>query len=327
MTAPLLQADAVTLAYGRVTVVEELSLAIPDGPHGVALIGESGSGKTTIARALLGLVQPRAGTVAYRGRALPSLGRGDMRAYRRTVQPVFQQGNQALNPRMTVAALIGEAMTLDGKVRRATVAERVAQSLEAVGLDRALMSRKPHQLSGGQRQRVVLARALAVDPQLLILDEPTSALDVTVQSRILDLLQQLREERGIGYLLITHNLAIVERLCSVAHVLFEGKIMEAGPTASILRRPAHPYTALLRDSVPSVGRAPRQAGASANVSAAAQGCPFQHRCPSVVELCRAERPPLQQIAGRTVACHRAEEVLGAERRAAGSAGALAEPAE
>jgi peptide/nickel transport system ATP-binding protein len=311
MTAPLLHADAVTLGYGRTTVVEGLSLAIPDGPHGVALIGESGSGKTTIARALLGLVQPRDGEVAFRGRALPSLGRAELRAYRRTVQPVFQQGNQALNPRMTVAALIGEAMTLDGRVKRAAIAARVAQSLEAVGLDRALTSRKPHQLSGGQRQRVVLARALAVDPQLLILDEPTSALDVTVQSRILDLLQRLREERGIGYLLITHNLAIVERLCTVAHVLFEGRIMESGPTASILRRPAHPYTALLRDSVPSVGRAPRQAGPAANVASAARGCPFQHRCPSVAEVCRVERPPLQEVGGRTIACHRAEELLDA----------------
>ncbi len=310
MTAPLLQADAVALGYGKVTVVEGLSLAIPDGPHGVALIGESGSGKTTIARALLDLIQPQAGTIAYRGRELRSLGRSDMRDFRRTVQPVFQQGNQALNPRMTVASLIGEAMTLDGRVKRATVEARVAESLEAVGLDRALMSRKPHQLSGGQRQRVVLARALAVDPQLLILDEPTSALDVTVQSRILDLLQQLRDERGIGYLLITHNLAIVERLCTVAHVLFEGRVMESGPTASILRRPAHPYTALLRDSVPSVGRAPRQAGPAANVTSATQGCPFQHRCPRVVDICRAERPPLKEIAERAVACHRAEEMLG-----------------
>jgi peptide/nickel transport system ATP-binding protein len=317
----MLTADNLTLAYGRKTVVHGVSLSLEtpasaDSPRdttdargGVALIGESGSGKTTIARALLGLVKPSTGTVRFRGQDIHRLPRADRADYRSHVQPVFQDGSEALNPRMTIGASLREALRL-----RKDEGPSVEALLKAVGLNPELVARHPHQLSGGQRQRVVIARALAVDPTLLVLDEPTSALDVTVQARILDLLAHLRTEAGLHYLLITHNLAVVTRLCDTVHVLFAGKVVESGPAAEVLAAPAHPYTVALREAVPRLNTPDGATNITTSRSerpdtqAASSGCAFRHRCPLAFDRCTTDTPLLRATAGdRSIACHAADE--------------------
>ncbi|MFI7610186.1 ABC transporter ATP-binding protein [Nonomuraea terrae] len=285
----LLRAEAVTLGYGRRPVVHDVTLDITEG--GVGLIGESGSGKTTLARAFLGLLTPISGNIWYGDQTLKN---ADLRAFRKDVQPVFQA--ESLDPRMRVGRSVAEALPRNAR-------HRVAELLEQVGLDPILAARRPHELSGGQRQRVVIARALAVGPRLLILDEPTSALDVTVQARILDLLTGLDTER----LLITHNLAVVERLCRTSYVLFAGRVVESGPTGDLLAKPAHPYTRALRDAVPKLGGPPPEARGRTEAVPAATGCAYRLRCPLAAPMCE-QPPPLRELDGRHVACHRAEDV-------------------
>ncbi|GII93901.1 ABC transporter ATP-binding protein [Sinosporangium siamense] len=308
-TAPTLTAENLTLAYGPVPVVHDVSLAVDAG--GAGLIGESGSGKTTLARALLGLLRPRAGRITYGTADVTRLRRAERAGFRAAVQPVFQDGGEALNPRMRIGTSIAEGLT--GRLRAAERRAAVAELMAGVGLDPALAGRRPHELSGGQRQRAVIARALAVRPRVLVLDEPTSALDVTVQARILDLLERLRGEHGLAYLLITHNLAVVDRLCGTSHVMFAGRVVESGPTGDLLTRPAHPYTLALRDAVPRVGGPPPAASGRTEASPAPSGCPFRRRCPLAVSRCREEAPRPRSLEGRRVACHRAEEVLGGRR--------------
>ncbi|SDI13870.1 peptide/nickel transport system ATP-binding protein [Sinosporangium album] len=310
---PVLAADGVTLAYGPVPVVHGVSLAVDGG--GTGLIGESGSGKTTLARALLGLLRPRSGRVLYGGADLAGLPRRRRAEFRAAVQPVFQDGSEALDPRMSIGASIAEGLTAHHRLAASARRARVAELMADVGLEPGLATRRPHRLSGGQRQRAVIARALAVRPRVLVLDEPTSALDVTVQARILDLLEGLRAGHGLGYLLITHNLAVVDRLCRTSHVMFAGRVVESGPTGDLLARPAHPYTLALRDAVPRIGGPPPAAGGRTEIAPAGSGCPFRLRCPLADDTCRELAPDPRPLLGRTVACHRAEEVLdGAVRR-------------
>jgi ABC-type glutathione transport system ATPase component len=248
----LLRAEGLSLGYGRTTVVHDIDLTLDDGDT-VGVVGESGSGKSTLARALLGLLAPAEGRVLFRGEPIARLS-GDRRAeYRRSVQPVFQDGGEALDPRMNVADCVAEGL----RASRLARGGRVRELLTDVGLDPVahpgLLQRRPHELSGGQRQRVGIARALAVEPRLLVLDEPTSALDVTVQARILELLEKLRAEHGLALLLITHTLAVVDRLCERTLVMHDGRVVEQGSTRDLLRRPQHPYTARLRAAVPELG--------------------------------------------------------------------------
>ncbi|OZB85009.1 ABC transporter ATP-binding protein [Microbacterium sp. 13-71-7] len=302
---PLLALEKVALAYGSNRVVDDVSLALAPGPSGLALVGESGSGKTSIARALLGLLRPVSGEVLYRGSDLGKLDRKGRRRYRTTIQPVFQDGTEALDPRMKVGSALSEAIgvspdaALRGEARRA----RILSLLADVGLDERIADRFPHQISGGQRQRVCIARALAVRPKVLLLDEPTSALDVTVQARVLMLLRQLRDEHDLTYLLITHNLSIVEQLCETTAVMFAGRVVEMGPTRDILRRPAHPYTAALIDALPRMDRPPAADRPRAEAGAAATGCPFRLRCPLAMERCTKETPAFLSHGARSVACH------------------------
>ena len=248
----LLEVRDLTVAYGAREVVQGVSFTVEPGPYGTGLIGESGSGKTTIARSVLRLVPIAGGQVTFDGIDVTGLrGRG-LRSYRRSVQVVLQDGSEALNPRMRVRASIEEALATHDVVPRARRAGRIADLLGEVGLEDEHARRYPHQLSGGQRQRVVIARALAVEPRLLILDEPTSALDVTVQARVLSLIERLRRERDLAYLLISHNLAIVDRLCERCVVLQDGRVVEAGPTAQVLDHPQHPHTRALRAAVPEL---------------------------------------------------------------------------
>ncbi|HEY0187848.1 MAG TPA: ABC transporter ATP-binding protein [Cellulomonas sp.] len=258
---PIIELAGVDLAYGKHTVVHGLDLAVPAG-GAVALIGESGSGKTTAARAALGLLRPVGGEVRYRGVPLHRLDPAGRRAYRAAVQPVFQDGPETLDPRQRVGAAVGEGLRLPRRERGAAVAALLAD----VGLDPELAGRHPHELSGGQRQRVGIARALAPRPQLLVLDEPTSALDVTVQARVLELLERLRGEHGLALLLITHNLAVVDRLCDDAVVLEAGRVVERGPAPRVLDAPEHPYTVRLRAAVPELGGPPPGTGLDARAA-------------------------------------------------------------
>jgi ABC-type microcin C transport system duplicated ATPase subunit YejF len=251
----LLCATDIDVRFGDHHAVRAVSVEIPAGPFGVGLIGESGSGKSTIARALLGLTPTAGGTVTFGGRDLGALRGAELKAFRRGVQLVMQDGTEALNPRMRVGASVAEGIAVHDLVPRGAARKaRVAELLAEVGLDAALAERYPHELSGGQRQRATIARALAVEPRVLVLDEPTSALDVTVQARILALIKRLREERGLSYLLISHNLAVVDQLCEQCLVLRDGDVVERGATAQVLDHPEHPYTQELRAAVPEIGR-------------------------------------------------------------------------
>ncbi len=310
MTQSQLQLDHVTLGYGKRSVVHDLSLDIPAGPAGIALVGESGSGKTTVARSLLGMLEPTQGRVLFQGRDLSEFSRADRATYRRTVQPVFQDGTEALDPRMSIGAALAEAISVspDSHMRGTQRLARIDELLDDVGLPSTVVDRLPHQISGGQRQRVCIARALAVRPKVLLLDEPTSALDVTVQARILELLKRLQGEHSLTYLLITHNLAIVESLCEYTAVMFAGRIVEQGPTADVLTAPAHPYTASLIAALPRMGGQIPLAVGRADVGFAESGCSFRLRCPIAVQAC-VESPVLHGQGRREVACVRAAEVL------------------
>jgi ABC-type glutathione transport system ATPase component len=255
MKDALLEVRDLRVAYGDKEVVRGVSFAVEQGPFGLGLIGESGSGKTTIARAVLRLLDPAGGEIRFDGRPVGGLRGRELRDYRRAVQVVLQDGSEALNPRMRIGASIAEALGVAAAVPRPERAGRVADLLAEVGLEEQHAKRWPHQLSGGQRQRVIVARALAVEPRLLILDEPTSALDVTVQARILALIERLRVERGLAYLLISHNLAVVDRLCERCLVLRDGEVVEEGATAQVLDAPQHPHTKALRAAVPELPEA------------------------------------------------------------------------
>ncbi len=237
---------------GHVKAVDGVTLAVPEG-RTLALVGESGSGKTTVGKSVLQLIRPTAGSVRYAGAELTGLGRAGLQRYRAAMQIVFQDPYASLNPRMRVADILLEGM----RALRvgAGEADRVARSdaiLDQVGLPAAAKSRYPHEFSGGQRQRIAIARALAVEPRLVVCDEPTSALDVSVQAQILNLLRDLQERLGLAYLFITHNLAVVEYLAHEVAVMTEGRIVEQGTAEQVLRAPRHAYTRALLEAVPKI---------------------------------------------------------------------------
>ena len=281
----------------------------------VALVGESGSGKTTALRALLGVVRPSAGTVEFGGVALERLRGAAARAFRRAVQPIQQDVDGALDPRQSIGAAIAEGQRAGGGAARdaSAVVERL---LDEVGLPASLARRHPHEVSGGQRQRAVIARALAVGPRLLLLDEPTSGLDATVQVRILELIEGLRVQRGLGLLLVSHNLGAVARLCEETVVLYRGEAVERGRTRALLDAPRHPYTAALRRSVPEIGvpfRAPLGPSPGAAGVDSRAGCRFAARCPhAAAPACGLPQAllPVDGDGARLVRCVRAPD-LGA----------------
>jgi oligopeptide transport system ATP-binding protein len=312
---PLLEVRDLRVRFGDVRAVDGVSFAIPAGPYGLGLVGESGSGKTTVGRAILRLVPATGGEVLLEGRDVLALRGADLQGYRRQVQIVFQNPDTTLDPRMRIELALREALRTHRVVGRAEEQGRTAELLGEVGLEPAHAGRLPHQLSGGQRQRVAIARALAVAPRVLVLDEPTSALDVTVQARILRLIARLRGQRSLAYVLISHNLAVVEELCEEIAVMYLGRIVERGPTGALLGSPAHPYTVALRSAVPEIDIASRRrrvalTGALPDPANPPPGCPFHPRCPIAVERCRTEVPLERPVApGRLASCHRAEEVM------------------
>ena len=251
MSEPILAVRDFTLAYGHHVALHDFSLVLERGEGSVAIVGESGSGTTSLARAVLGLLPPRTGRVEVAGPGIGRLRGGAARAWRRRIQPVFQDGQEALDPRRTVGSTLGEALRMAGATRDDRPA-RIEQLLDEVDLPPEFVRRRPHELSGGQRQRVAIARALAASPDLLVLDEPTSALDVTVQARIVALLERVAATQQIQLMLITHNIALAQRLTSRTVVLCNGHQVEAGSTDELLRAPRHPYTQTLVSSTPTL---------------------------------------------------------------------------
>jgi oligopeptide/dipeptide ABC transporter ATP-binding protein len=322
MTAPILSVEDLVVHYpgggllgrGRtVAAVNGVSFTVARSET-LALVGESGSGKSSVARTVLRLQEKQGGRVLVDGVDLFALNGSDLRAMRRRIQIVFQDPASALNPRMRVGDAVAEGLEIHKLVPRNQLAARVAELLGEVGLDPELATRWPHQLSGGQKQRVVIARALAVEPELLVLDEAVSALDVSVQSQVLALLTELQRRRGLAYLFIAHDLAVVGQVAHRVAVMYAGRIVEEGPVGAILGAPRHPYTQALLAAVPEPDPAaplPRMllAGDPPDPSALPSGCPLHPRCHHRLrnERCSAERPPLRDVGETRAACHYAEQ--------------------
>ncbi|MEV3858876.1 oligopeptide/dipeptide ABC transporter ATP-binding protein [Streptomyces sp. NPDC050095] len=294
---------------GAVRAVDGVSLTIAPGEV-VGLVGESGSGKSTVGRCVVRLDQPTGGEIVLDGTDITTLSPRAMRPLRKKVHLVFQDPSSSLNPRMTIRQIIAEPLRLHGLANREEASRRVDELLRQVGLRPELADRGPHQLSGGQRQRVSIARALSVEPALLVADEPTSALDVSVQASVLNLLADLQRERGFGCLFITHDLAAVEYLADRIAVMYLGRIVEQAPAAELFADPKHPYTQALLSAAPVPDPA-EQRGRSRIVLGGdlpspldpPPGCHFHTRCPLATDRCRTEAPALRTFGSRQVACH------------------------
>jgi oligopeptide transport system ATP-binding protein len=286
-----------------VAAVKGLSLSIARGET-LALVGESGSGKTSAARAIIRLLRPARGSVIFDGLDVGAASRTELRRYRERVQLVFQDPYSSLNPRIAVGAAIEEVLAVHrirptGAERR----RRVLELLADVGLGPEHATRYPHELSGGQRQRVGIARALAVGPELLLLDEPVSSLDVSVQAQIVNLLEDLQEEHGLGYLFIAHDLAVVHHIADRVAVMYLGEIVEEGAVDDLFSNPRHPYTRALLASIPGSRTAAERAhGELRQELALGPGCPFRNRCPQRHDRCEATPPYVELGAGRRSRC-------------------------
>jgi len=293
-----------------VFAVRGVSFSLEAGDS-LALVGESGSGKTSLARVVLRLIEPTSGAVLLDGTDISRLPKGELRAFRRRVQMVFQNPYDSLDPRMKVGRIVGEGLVIHSLASGAELESLVRDALSAVHLPRRVAGMYPRELSGGQRQRVAIARALVLEPQILVLDEPLSALDVSVQARIVGLLNELRTDGGLTYLMISHDLAAVPDVCDRIAVMYMGQIMEIGDVHSVISSPAHPYTQALVSAAPIPDpdlESTRQRvilhGEIPSVSSPPPGCPFQTRCPVVQEICTTQMPDLRQVApDRQVACH------------------------
>jgi peptide/nickel transport system ATP-binding protein len=291
---------------GQVKAVDGVSLAIREG-RTLALVGESGCGKTTVGKAILRLIAPSAGRTLFAGADLAALSREELRARRRSMQIIFQDPYASLNPRMRVTDILAEGMrSLGVGADEADRLRRMDALLDQVGLPPEAKLRYPHEFSGGQRQRVAIARALAVEPRLIVCDEPTSALDVSVQAQILNLLRALQQRLGIAYLFITHNISVVEYLAHEVAVMYLGRIVEQGTAEEVLGAPRHPYTEALLSAAPAVDGARQMIRLSGELPSPANppaGCHFHPRCPKAMDACRAAYPGAVRVSDtRTVSC-------------------------
>ncbi|MBL8308052.1 MAG: dipeptide ABC transporter ATP-binding protein [Rubrivivax sp.] len=289
-----------------VHAVDGVSFTIERG-RTLALVGESGCGKSTVARLLVGLYAPTAGQVLFEGQAVGQRSAAELRSLRRHMQMIFQDPYASLNPRWKVADIVAEPLREHGLAQGAASRERVAELLGQVGMAGADGAKFPHQFSGGQRQRISIARALATQPEFLVCDEPTSALDVSVQAQVLNLMKDLQKSRGLTYLFISHNLAVVRHVADEVGVMYLGRLVEIAPKAELFARPRHPYTRMLLDAIPDIrmagrARTPVQ-GEVPNPLNPPSGCSFHPRCPHANERCKAERPALALFQGVQVACH------------------------
>ena len=318
MTAPLLEvrglAKHFTVRRGfpravttTVRAVDGIDLDVAAG-EALGIVGESGCGKSTAARAMLRLIEPDAGSIRFDGTDLRAARGEALAALRRRLQIVFQDPYASLNPRRRIGATLTEPLSVHRIARGRAARELAASLLEEVGMPAAALDRFPHEFSGGQRQRIGIARALALRPSLVVADEPVSALDVSVQAQILLLLSALQQQRGLAFVFVSHDLAVVRWFCARVAVMYLGRIVERGPVGAVFAAPRHPYTRLLRDAVPSAdprrrATAPRLAGELPSAAAPPPGCHFHPRCPRASDRCRTEPPGWTEAQGHGVACH------------------------
>jgi oligopeptide/dipeptide ABC transporter ATP-binding protein len=300
-----------------ITAVDGVSVSLSPGST-LAVVGESGCGKSTLAELMLLLQQPDSGSVTLDGEQLVGLSPARLRSVRRALQVVFQDPYSSLDPTQTIGSAIEEPLVVNKVGARSERHERVRDAMSLVRLPstRDALSRYPSEFSGGQRQRIAIARALVVDPRYVVLDEAVSALDVSTQAQILELLRELQVERDLGYLFISHDLAVVRRLASEVAVMYLGRVVEQAPVGDLYAKPLHPYTAGLLRSVPHPD--PRRArlrvvdatieGEPPDSAARPTGCAFHPRCPHATALCVAEDPQLRAVGDRVVACHHAEDL-------------------
>jgi oligopeptide/dipeptide ABC transporter ATP-binding protein len=293
---------------GQVFAVDGVSFSIESGET-LSLVGESGCGKSTVARTVLRLIDPTAGTIKLDGHDITRLGRRELRPYRREMQIIFQDPFSSLNPRMSAGDIVGEPLWVHGVGDHGERLERVAMLFEQVGLRRAQMHAYPHEFSGGQRQRICIARALALNPKLIIADEPVSALDVSIRAQVVNLMMDLQHERRLTYLFISHDLAVVEHVSHRIAVMYLGKIVEYADKKSLFLNPQHPYTEALLAAVPVPNPKLRRArrllqGDVPSPINPPPGCAFHTRCPYAVERCKVEAPVLKTVGpGHQVSCH------------------------
>ena len=295
-----------------VHAVDGVSFSIERG-RTLALVGESGCGKSTVARLLVGLLEPTRGTVMFDGQATNAARQAaELRQLRRRMQMIFQDPYASLNPRWKVVDIVGEPLREHGLFSGPDeLAGKVGQLLLSVGLAAADGDKFPHQFSGGQRQRISIARALATEPEFLVCDEPTSALDVSVQAQVLNIMKDLQRSRGLTYLFISHNLAVVRHVSDQVGVMYLGRLVELADKADLFARPRHPYTRMLLDAIPDIhmsgrSRTPVQ-GEVPNPLNPPSGCAFHPRCPHANARCAGERPALVEFKGVRVACHAVQE--------------------
>ncbi len=314
MSAPLLQARDLARHYrvsrgwftakATVRALDGVSFTLQAG-RTLAVVGESGCGKSTLARALTLIETPTAGELLIHGRE--TTGAKDRQALRRDVQMVFQNPYAALNPRKTIASTLAEPLVINTRLGRAERQERIEALAAKVGLRPEHLQRYPHMFSGGQRQRIAIARAMVMQPGIVVADEPTSALDLSIQAQILNLFMDLQEEFGTGYVFISHNLAVVEHVADEVMVMYLGRVVEHGDKRRVFARPLHPYTQALVSATPALRPAERRQririhGEPPSPLAPPAGCAFHQRCPLAVPRCAQVRPELREVDGRLVAC-------------------------
>lgn len=297
-----------------VQAVNGVSLKIQRGST-LGLIGESGCGKSTLGRAILRLHEPTSGKVTFDGTDITTLDADAMKVMRQKMQIIFQDPYASLNPRKTVREIIGQPLKIHGLASGSDVDDRVVDLMKKVGLNVNQMNRYPHQFSGGQRQRIGIARALILNPQFIVCDEPVSALDVSIQAQIIELLSELKQELGLTYLFISHDISVIGYVSERIAVMYLGKIVEEGDSNAILNSPRHPYTRALLSSVPRISKSEagreriRLTGDLPSAIDLPKGCKFHTRCPHATDICRTSEPMLQATEGtHSVACHLAEEI-------------------